>query len=434
MEKQPHILCVSQMVKDIKVPEGNPELEVAMGKLLRGVKNHKFVPGNKISAELRPRIVNPDGVLVADLKGGKLNSDLDVTITQSFPLHLEGYEGPMDIESIFSQVEGARVDDGGNVQNQVVDTALVMAFSNIQERLAEYKKRLLLTIASSGDPFGKLPDNMQERVREAVQVHHLDVPGRVAVQVPWADGAEHGTLGITSEANESGAAIERLVTESEAFREAFRNATCFATTDSIFEQLERHAQPDYCYIINASTAFRTKVAGQSYQRAVLLPMNEGEAADVCRVLLERAYDTQSERPPFPPPFKPNGYEVDLEALRNLDESLDVFRTYLPFYRQMKRGSFAAPISFGPQGGLVVGVGHDDLACFTTIPTPEGERRILEDYCDQSNVVVGREFEMGAGDAVASMVTLLQTVDPLVYIKPLMVEAAHQSRQLINFVS
>ncbi|MFA6038891.1 MAG: hypothetical protein WCV62_05155 [Candidatus Peribacteraceae bacterium] len=422
------------MVKDIKVPTGNPELEQAMGKLLRGVKKHKFVPGNKISAELQPREVNAEGVLVADLAGGKLNSDLDVRITQSFPLHLEGYEGPMDIESIFSRVEGARIDDGGNVQNQVVDMALVVAFSNIQQLLDDVHKRLVLTVASSGDPFDKLPLHLKNRVKGVVDVHTLDLPGRVAVQVPWVDGAEHGTLGITSEARESKAAVEKLIQECDEFRKAFHVATCFATTDSLFEQLEKFAEPDYCYIINASTAFRTRVAEQSYKRAVLLPMNEGEAADVCRVLLLRATDEEQERPPFPSPFKPNGYEVDTEALRQLDVSLDVFRTYLPFDRQIKRGSFAAPISFGPKGGLIVGVGHEDLACFTTIPNPDGETRILKDYCEPSDVVMGREFEMGAGDAVASMVTLFQAIDPQLYIKPFMEEGEGNNRQFINLVS
>src|SRR6266850_1052499 len=171
----PHILLVSQKVKDIKVPP-NGDLERRMGSLRAWLHRHSFIPGDKVPATLTPQSIE-HGVLVADISGKLLSSDLDTNalIRQRFPLFLTDYSGPLEIESVFSKVTGTRVDDGGNIQNMIVNVAIAMA--GLAPRLQEFcgDRTPRITVASSSDPFSSLSPDLSVALHKVCDTYTLNI-------------------------------------------------------------------------------------------------------------------------------------------------------------------------------------------------------------------------------------------------------------------
>src|SRR5207244_2161144 len=120
-----------------------------------------------------------------------------------------------------------------------------------------------------------------------------------------------------------------------------------------------------------------------------------------------------ETPPFESPVNTRGDGIDIDALRMLDESIHKFTSYIP----IRHPSIACPISFGRDGGLVIGAETDVLACFTSTPSEAGERALIADYGDPDEINLESPYEVGAGDAVATIVALFNAVHPRLFIKP-----------------
>jgi len=201
----------------------------------------------------------------------------------------------------------------------------------------------------------------------------------------------------------------------------------------VYDQLETHGRPLYQTVINASTAFRSVVATESYKRVVILPMNSGEAGDVCKIVLQRALEEELERierPPFPSPLTPSGQDIDLEALKELDRSLDMYTTYIPIGRER----FTCPISFGHDGGMLISTGDENVACFTSTPSAEGEQRLLEEFGQSPRILWDRIDDVGAGDVVASIVTLFNSVSPELVLAEHMEGRERQDRMLSQLAS
>ena len=429
------MLFISQKVKDIKVSPNGP-LEQEIGILRRGLRRHAFIPGDKVPADLAPQRIDDEGVFYADIPGGQLSSDLDTSIHVRFPLNLKDTNVNLDIETVFSSAEGTRVDDGGNVQNMIINTVLAITNGGIRERLRENGGDISIAIASSSDPFRQTP-TIADDLGESCEVFELDIPDRFAIQLPWEEGGASGTLAITSEPRETKYAVEDLIREKPDFARVLEGATCIISSDPVFDVLERHATPPYSYIINSSTAFRSLVAAEAYNRSVILPMNQNEAADVCRLLLQRKYSQELDaiqRPPFPSPLKPRGDEVDESSLEELDRSLDMFRTFIPLYRHYERMAICSPITFGPEGGLVVGTGTEEIACFTSTPAPENEKHLLESFGDSSKIEWDRKYEVGAGDAAATIISIFDAIDPILFIGPFLEGRESEDRLLLELAS
>jgi hypothetical protein len=410
----PHILLVSQKVKDIKVPR-NGELEKHVYDLRRWLIKHGFIAElDKVPATVTPQSVK-DGVLWADIHGRFLGSDLEIHphIDIGFPLMLKDYAGPLEVETIFSNVEGVEIGDGGNIQNMIVNLALALHYAT---RDPDKGPPITISVASSSDPFARLPPDLADQLRRVCNVFTLDIPDRFAIQVPYEGEGHRGILAITSEPKRTNDALGPLLRNDDAFRAIFKEANCYVSADPIYEHLRRpYKDPPFTVVINATTAFRSLVASESFGRTVLLPMNQGEAGDVSKLLLQRGLEEELEkieRPPFPSPLNTRGDAIDIEALRVLDESVHKFTSYIP----IRHPSFACPISFGASGGLIIGAEHDVLACFTSTPSEAGENILVDDYGDAAEVRSELEV-VGAGDAVATIMTLFNVLDPRLFVLP-----------------
>jgi hypothetical protein len=243
------------------------------------------------------------------------------------------------------------------------------------------------------------------------------VPDRLAVLLPRNYKGATGVLNITSEPTLSEQPLRALLTDNTAFAKAFGATTTFVSSDPLFNLLPTHAVAPYACVINASTAFRALVAVHAYDTSALLPMNEAEAAEVCKILLSRAgFElSDAQAPPFTSPLLLSGDGIDDEALEKLNDSLGVFGRYLhPHRNPTGRLALAYPISFGMDGGLIVGVDGRMIACFTSILPVEEERQFLEEYGFEREPDL---HETGAGDSVATLVTLFNTISPEVVVAP-----------------
>ena len=422
----PHQLFISQKVIDIAVPT-NERLEREIGILSHWLHGHSFIPGNKVTARVTPTEIE-GGVLYANISDW--TSGVEASIRQPFPLDVVDGNGDMDLISVFSKVKGVQIRDGGNIQNAIVNMVIASMYLGLANLLRSRNSSLRITVASSSDPFVSFPPAVANAMRKFCDIHILDIPDRIALHLPFKHQEHSGTLAIASQPLRTNEAVQKLIAKDERFKVAFRRATCFISADPIFDQLSACANPGYVYIINASTAFRSLVATESFDRAVILPMNNGEAGDVCWLLLQRGLEEElnrTARPPFESPINSSGSEIDMDALRQLDESLDILRKYNPPHRCIGRPSFTCPITFGPDGGLVISASHQDIACFTS--TPEKEDVLLNEFGDPAKLAWDRIYEVGAGDSVATIIALFNAIDPLIFIEKHMRGREPQDRQL-----
>ena len=133
--------------------------------------------------------------------------------------------------------------------------------------------------------------------------------------------------------------LGRLLSECEDLRYELEHSQCFVSADPIFEHVTGRGSGSGMAVINGTTAFRPMVAVESLNHSCLLPMNEIEASDVCRAIVQQRFD-EDFTPEFPAPI--TGGRVDRPALELLDNTLDMFRRFVP----VGNHTFSCPITFG----------------------------------------------------------------------------------------
>jgi hypothetical protein len=431
----PEILVVSQGVKDIKFGGGSrrDELSRTIGRLRAGLQKKAYIPGNKLNAEWQSRGLSADGHLELDIYGGMLQgsdlqSGLDVHVFHQIPLDLKADADrslplPELGELLSSRCNDVEIDLGGNPQNMAMDLSLLLLSKC-------FAGRYRVNVLTSSDPFRYLRADVQDRVRELVEKGDIsfqilsDVPDRISIQMPWVDGSDGGDFALTTEPIETGRILDAMNGSRSDIHQLFQSASGFISSDPLFEQIGKHGNPRnrFFYMNNASTAFRSMVANMAYGKDVILPMNMKEAVDVARVFEQRGAEVEAHNIkdiPFPSPIASNGHDVDPQSLKDLDHALWLMRQYNPPHPAFGGITFNYPITFGGEGGLVVGSGdHQHLACFTSCVHADHERELLEKHGDASQTVwAGKPLDMGAGDASATVIALFNTVSPSEFIIP-----------------
>lgn len=436
--RTPHILFVSQKVVDIKTPLDLHQLAQVIGDLREYLHRYAFIPGDKFTGELTIVKITEQGDVVCELAGSSLGSTpeshVQPAIRLTLPLGLVDFEGDREVQPVFAAVPRTSIDDGGNIQNMLLNTLVLTDALSVEHHQFD-STNLMMTTASTSDPFQRLNRATANRFRERVSIYPLPpLPDRFAILLPYEHSGDRGTLAITSEPKVTCSSLLALLDGNAQFAKAFRSATCLVSADPFFEILPNHALAPYVYVMNASTAFRAMVAVTAYGTNALLPMNDGEAGEVCKLMLSRARGTeltQTETPHFPPPLTIKGNTIDAEMLEILDSSIDKLSRYNPFFRHAEGISFASPISFGREGGLIIGMNQEAIACFTSIPSEEGERHLFDEYQFPMSDHVQ---ETGAGDSVAAVVALFNTVSPEVIIAPYLEGREKTHRQLRHLAS
>jgi len=434
--RKPHMLFVSQEVIDIKIPIEIPELAKNIGDLREYLQVHSLIPGDKFTGNLAPIEIDKQGNLRCELSGGSLDSrtpSLQTVIQHILPLKLNSYDGEWNLQDIFSTIEGISIKHGGKIHNMLLNTLILIEALSLNYPIFN-NDNLLITTATSGDPFDKLNPKICSIFRDRVDTHHLSMPDRSAVHLPYEYSDRRGVMAITSEPMQTSEFLHKLIADSERFARTFRSATCFVSSDPFFQMLPSHALAPYAYVINSSPALRALVAVSAYGTNALLPMNQGEAREVCKLMLSRARGTeldQTETPRFPSPLTIKEDAIDPTSLGILDSSIDMFSRYNPFFQRAEGFSFACPISFGPEGGLIIGMNKGPIACFTSTLSKQGEKRLFDEY---SFPVSEEIHKTGAGDSVAAVVALFNTVSPEVLIVPYLEGKETHNRDLKHLAS
>jgi hypothetical protein len=430
-------MFIAQVVKDIHVPATAALGTVAskIGDLWALLVRQRLISEKKekVSCDLAVRSVNAiNGVVDFELSGGVLgpaDSNLQQKIGLPLPLGLRGYEGKNDTLEVFKAIPGTTVENGGNVLNMLINTVVVS--TALAEDCPEFKgTNLRLTMASSSDPFFGIDSAKASMFRGRVEVYPLPMEDRLAVLLPRYYHSHEGVLDITSLPTKSEVALNKLLDGNASFEGAFRATTTFVSAEPLFDLLATHALVPYTNLINASTAFRPSVADRAYGTAAVLPMNDQEVAEVCKLLLCHAGSelNETEAPPFPSPLDIALNGIDEPALESLNESLRLFARYiLPHAHPSGRLSLPYPISFGRDGGLVVGVNGAMVACFTSILPELQERQFFSEYKLEYEEDL---HETGAGDAVATLIAVFNTVSPDVVVAPFLLG---EEKNRIDFI-
>lgn len=408
-----HFMLIGQKVRDFKVPH-NDRLAAAMGELRSLLQESFSIPGDKVPAALNPKLIDGD-TLYATLDGPFLSRKSTLTticMQQAFPMRFKNTTVDIDsLPDVMSAVRGIRIDDGGNINNMLIN--LIHAIRSLAGHNAMRSIDVQITMACSSDPFARFNRREANAYKRSCDFYQLNMDDRYAVQVPWENAVSNGHLTIASEPSRTVEPLIEALEVDDALRSRFESANCFITADPIYEALQQYKpSPPYTNVINASTAFRALVASESYKRSVLLPMNDGEAEDVSKLILHRAHEQELKEVrnvPFYSPVSPDGERIDFEALCLLDQSIVLLEQYIP----PTPGSFTCPITFGAEGGLIVGAGAESIACFSTVPNRLGEKRMLAQFLTKKQICPTKE-EVGAGDAVATLVSIFNTISPRLF--------------------
>jgi hypothetical protein len=413
------MLFDSQITVDIEPPENLQEVAMRVGHLQKFLKNPAISPGENFTGDLAVHKVRADGAVEFQLSGASMGAEasdgIQPTIRLTLPLGLKDSLSEFTIQDVFSAVPGTVIVDGGHVQNMLLTTLTLIAA--LTDKYREFDEdHLRISVVSSADPFRRLASPLAESFRVRVRVYPLGLPDRQVISLPYQREGRSGRMVIMSEPTLTLPALRVLLGENEQFARAFSSCTCFVSADPLFDLLRSHAVPPYAVVVRAVAAFRALVALEAYGTCALLPMIDGEILNVCRLMLSRASSSELDEvqlPIFPSPLSLMGDSIDTEALKTLDASLEMLMQLNPPLRNSNGLAFACPISFGHDGGLVVGVSHRLIACFSSIPSAEGERDLLAE-CGYS--WSDSTHDVGAGDAVAAVISLFNAVSA----EPLMI--------------
>jgi len=424
---RPHILFAGQQVDDIKIPDSvlldgkeHGQLAMNIGTYRRLLIKLRIISKDKVGALLNPQSVD-GGVIRAKMEEGMLRhivngQVVNMSIDCELPLRFSNaYDGSLDLKKLLKQVDGVKIEPGGNVCFNMAANAILANMEDVD-----------ITVADTTDPRENLPDYAVEAAEQRGHKFFQlpEIANRQALQFPFFDNGEEGTFGINSTPQPVADAVNLLLQENEDFRKRFRDVTSFVSSDPLYQLLDGGQNTDrpYSTTINPPTALRPDVATASYGRNSILPMNSSEARDFYQVVLAKLEDSELsdvEEPHFPSPFTTDGHNIDPENLFVLDTSLTKLTACNPPYKSpVNPVGFAYPITLGKRGGMLVGSGREHIVSFTTAPSQDKEKMLIDRY-GGTDVLNTEEkpFEMGAGDAAAAFIAIFNEVDPIKYISP-----------------
>jgi hypothetical protein len=170
-----HMLFVSQKVIDIKVTLELPDMARTIGELRDYLHKFKFIPGDKVTGELTLASIDKQGHVHCELTGSSLGSptpSVSPAIRLILRLGMTDYDGKLHIQDVFGAVERTSISDGGNIQNMFLNT-LVLAEALSGSCPSFNSENLLITIASSSDPFERLDRECHGRLNPRANVYPL---------------------------------------------------------------------------------------------------------------------------------------------------------------------------------------------------------------------------------------------------------------------
>ena len=313
----------------------------------------------------------------------------------------------------------SRVDPGGNVPNMVRNITHIMGTKIIPEDME-------LQLYSSDEPlFQQWYESLSTEVRERIRYTGLSVPSRKGLHLSYAKGeGKFGTLGI-------GTPSHSTIHEMEPHFGDLLSCNHVLVSES----LEHHVKtPDarrkYRELHNPSTAFREQSAIESYNHVLnggeyipIVSLNDEEIVDYIESIIKRqdspaslsSEATPKETLSFESPFDQNG-NLNGANIAIVDESI---QRYFSCITPREEGTLNFPlcVSCGAKGGYHVActVKGKKFVIFSTTPNEEGAKKILNIVGNNDDVRLSHQKVMGAGDSVATILSLSHIWDIPAYM-------------------
>lgn len=354
------------------------------------------------------------GKLVLHLKLGKMDDPFIKRFEVALPKkHADASGGELhDVLCKFSAIQ-----PGGNVPNMIRNIVHAM-----QSDVLSLDMRLALF--STNEPvFMEWFAGIPAHVRERIVLTHLSVPSRKALHFPYTSDKPGGigTLGLVTPMHSTiqgvGAHFDSLVDANHVL---------------VSESLAELVRPDmhhssYREFQNPSTAFREQCPLESYNlmlkhgRVPFISMNNEEMEQYLKSIETRRAlggTTPSSNqnpddvvaPSFNHPFD-DDRELNGATASLVTESFNrYFACITPHPEEIVY--FPVSVSCGPFGGYLVACTPDGkrYALYSSTPHGEGTAAMLRLVGDNDDISIHTKRTMGAGDSVASVLSMAHLWD------------------------
>lgn len=355
-----------------------------------------------------------DVTLVNNQIGEKLSLMLqfgkaDDPFLKPFELPLPRQYRERSVKDLHEALKGmGRVDPGGNVPNMVRNITHIM-----QTPLVPRDMELLLHSTEEPlflDCFQQLPGQIRERITLVM----LDVPARKGLHLPYtSDQDKPGILGI-------GTPMHSTIRSIGPHFESLSDCNHILTSESLVSLvLNDPKRQQFREFQNPSTAFRAQCALESYNHVLnrgrhipIITMNDAEMVEYVMSLEKRraAPTSQDQALSFSSPFDKD-HNVSHPTIDSVSSS---FQRYFACVTPKPYDSLNFPVSVscGHRGGYHIACNSkgDRYVIFSSTPSNTGSEKMLSVIGSNDDIAIDKQHVMGAGDAVASILSLTHLWD------------------------
>ena len=261
-------------------------------------------------------------------------------------------------------------------------------------------------------------DHVDSSVRDRVKLTRLQIPHRVGIHVPYTSDKPGGvgTFGMVTPMHST---IANLATNFDTLR-ACNHVLVSESLSTLVQSDEQRRQ--FREFQNPSSAFREQCALENYNqmlnrgRMPIISMNDEEMVKYLLSIERRralsntspsSSDEVIQTPSFSSPFDGNRAIND----STIDLVNNGFSRYLSSITPHPEDSlyFPASVSSGPFGGYHLACTPDGnrYVVFSSTPNGTGTERMLSLVGDNEDIDIKKKHTMGAGDSVASVLSLTQ---------------------------
>lgn len=385
------------------------ESREAVGKLLDSLRtNTNFIPKGKDKTIADISLNNQEiGTrLSLMLRFGKP----DDPFFKPFDLPLPQQYRGRSVRDLHEALTGmCKVDPGGNVANMIRNMTHAMACEIVPSTME-------IALYSTQEPiFQMWFEALPSEIRDRIHLTPLSTPARKGLHLPYPTGVqgETGTMGI-------GTPMHSTIREMEQYFPDIARANHVLTSESLTPLVNtQKLREQYQEFQNASSAFRQQCAIESYNHVLnnghfipIITNNDAEMKEYVASLQKRrsAPNSGPSTLSFSAPF-------DAERQLNMATVSDVSSSFEQYFtcitpKSYNKLSFPVCVSCGSQGGYHVACTQsgERVIVFSSIPHSEGATKILAPLGGNSEIQLSKQHTMGAGDSVATVLSLSQIWD------------------------
>lgn len=392
-------------------PQELLESRAASKRLLESLRTHTtFVPPNKDKtvADIELRSNEIGARLALMFQFGKPDDPFYKPFDLPLPKALRG-QSATDLHDALRRI--ARVEPGGNIPNMVRNIAHVMGTS-IAPRDLE------IDLYSTKDSvFQEWMDSLPEETRARIRLTLISPPPRKGLHLQYdGSGTRVETLGI-------GTPMHSTIRDTQEHFANLISCNHVLVSESLTSLVNSDVfRAGYWEFQNPSSAFADQCPLETYNHMLnrgkhipFIARNDGEMADYITSLERRRAAPTSEPPQrisFAPVFDGNR-RIHTRSIADVTTS---FQRYFACITPKPENELYFPISVScaEHGGyhIACSTSGDKYVVYSSVPhhAGKGSERILSMIGNNDDIHIKHQLTMGAGDAVASVLSLTHLWD------------------------